>query len=88
MQARHPELDAIIERLAAKGVRASIDYVREDHLKMIGLRIRDDLFPLWELTARMNRGDVERLDFEAVKQWRRSGWSPFGPADVHVLLER
>ncbi|HZT40188.1 MAG TPA: hypothetical protein VFA28_20005 [Bryobacteraceae bacterium] len=88
MQARHPELDAIIERLAAKGVRASIDYVREDHLKMIGLRIRDDFFPLWELTARMNRGDVERLDFEAVKQRRRSGWSPFGPADVHVLLER
>jgi hypothetical protein len=87
MDASHPELDALIERLAEKGVRASIVYVRQDHLGMIGLRIGEDFYPLWELTARVNRRDVDRLDFAAIKKSRRPGWSPFGPADVRVLLE-
>jgi hypothetical protein len=83
----HPELDGIVGRLAEQGIRAAVDYIRQEHLGMVGLRIRDDFFPLWELHARMNRRDLDHLDFAAIKKRRRPGWSPFGPSDVRVLFE-
>jgi len=83
----HPELDGIIERLAEHGVRAVIECVYQEHLGMIGLRIREDFFPLWELNARVNQRDLDYLDFAAIKKRRRPGWSPFGPSDVRVLFD-
>lgn len=82
----HPELDGIVDRLAGQGVRAVVDCVYQEHLGMVGLRIRDDFFPLWELNARINQRDLDRLDFAAIKRRRRPGWSPFGPVDVRVLF--
>jgi hypothetical protein len=83
----HPALDDIIDRLAEQGIRAAIDCISQEHLGMIGLRVHDDFFPLWELNARMNRRDLDHLDFAAIKKRRRQGWSPFGPSDVRVLVE-